>query len=364
MHTADHSQHTKVRLAVIGAGLAGKKHIALIRQSPLCRLVCIVDPDAGARQLAQQLSVNWYPSVEMMCSKETVDGAIVATPNQFHLENGLLLIEQKIPTLVEKPLASDVTGARQLVTVADAAEVPLLVGHHRRHNPLVQKAKTMIDEGMIGQPVSLSMTCWLMKPDEYYQADWRTKKGAGPIYINLSHDLDLARYFLGDVRKVMAMQSSTTRKFEVEDTAIILLEFTSGALGTINLSDTIVSPWSWELSSSENPDYPTTTEHAYMIGGSKGALAIPNLSLWAPEDKPSWWASIKQIKPVYDFASPLAMQIEQFVTVIEGRQPPLVSGADGLASLVLVEAVKTAAETGQTVWLKDFDQASNSADKE
>ncbi len=354
MQNAEHTQRPKARLAVIGAGLVGKKHIALIRQSPVCRLVCIVDPDEGARRLAEQLAVNWYPSVAQLCAEEGVDGAIVATPNQFHVDHGLLLIEAGIPVLIEKPLASDLTGARQLVAAAEAAKVALLTGHHRRHNPLIQKAKAMIDEGHIGRTVSLSMTCWLMKPEDYYQADWRTKKGAGPIYINLIHDLDLARYFLGDVKKVMAMQSSATRGFEVEDSAVILLEFVNGALGTINLSDTIVSPWSWELSSGENADYPTTTEHAYMIGGTAGALAVPNLSLWAAESKPSWWQPIKQVKPVYGSADPLVRQIEQFVDVIAGNQAPLVNGADGLASLVLIEAVKQAAETGQTVYLDEF----------
>ncbi len=354
MQDAERTPRTKTRLAVIGAGLVGKKHIALIRQSPICRLVCIVDPDEGARKLAEDLSVHWYPSVDKMCAEEMVDGAIVATPNQFHVEHGLRLIDHGVPVLIEKPLASDVAGARQLVAAAEAAKVPLLTGHHRRHNPLIQKAKAMIDDGQIGRPVSLSMTCWLMKPEAYYEADWRTKKGAGPIYINLIHDLDLARHFLGDVKKVMAMQSSATRGFEVEDTAVILLEFVNGALGTINLSDTIVSPWSWELSSAENADYPTTTEHAYMIGGSTGALAVPNLSLWAAEDKPSWWQPIKQVKPVYGSADPLVRQIEQFVAVITENEAPLVNGADGLASLILIEAVKRAAETGETVYLDDF----------
>ena len=349
MGQTDRRIDNKVRLAVVGAGLVGTKHIALIRQSPICKLVCIVDPEDRARQLAAELGVDWFASVQDMCGPTEVDGAIVATPNQFHVEHGLRLIGNRIPVLVEKPLASDVASARQLVNAATAADIPLLTGHHRRHNPLIQKAKAMIKDGQIGRPVSLSMTCWLMKPNPYFESEWRTKTGAGPIYINLIHDLDLARYFLGDVKQVMAMQSSATRGFEVEDTAVILLEFVNGALGTINLSDTITSPWSWELSSGENHDYPTTTEHAYMIGGSAGSLAVPNLSLWAAEQAPSWWEPIKQVKPVYQAADPLVRQIEQFVGVIRGQQSPLVTGADGLASLILVEAVKRAAETGQAV---------------
>jgi predicted dehydrogenase len=350
---AERKADNKAKLAVIGAGLVGKKHIALIRQSPICRLFCVVDPADKARQLAAEIGVDWFSSVQDMCSQTKIDGAIVATPNQFHVDHGLLLISNGIPLLMEKPLASDVAGACQLVNAATAANIPLLTGHHRRHNPLIQKAKDMIEDGQIGRPVSLSMTCWLMKPDPYFEAEWRTKKGAGPIYINLIHDLDLARHFLGDVKQVMAMQSSATRGFEVEDTAVILLKFVNGALGTINLSDTITSPWSWELSSGENHDYPTTTEYAYMVGGSAGSLAVPNLSLWAAEQTPSWWEPIKQVKPVYQAADPLVRQLEQFVGVVNGQQSPLVTGADGLASLILVEAVKRAAETGQTVQVAD-----------
>lgn len=72
-----------------------------------------------------------------MCAEEMVDGAIVATPNQFHVEHGLRLIDHGVPVLIEKPLASDVAGARKLVVAAEAAKVPLLTGHHRRHNPLI-----------------------------------------------------------------------------------------------------------------------------------------------------------------------------------------------------------------------------------
>ncbi|MEC7208827.1 MAG: hypothetical protein VXW11_07080, partial [Pseudomonadota bacterium] len=62
MQHAEHTQRPKARLAVIGAGLVGKKHIALIRQSPVCRLVCIVDPDEGARRLAEQLAHGEQPA--------------------------------------------------------------------------------------------------------------------------------------------------------------------------------------------------------------------------------------------------------------------------------------------------------------
>ena len=150
----------------------------------------------------------------------------------------------------------------------------------------------------------------------------------------------------------MAMQSSATRGFEVEDSAVILLEFVNGALGTINLSDTIVSPWSWELTSGENADYPTTTEHAYMIGGSAGA-AVPNLS-YGRQRANRAGQPINRSSLSMGLLTRWSGKLNNLLMLLPGNQAPLVNGADGLASLVLIEAVKQAAETGQTVYLDEF----------
>ena len=69
-------------------------------------------------------------------------------------------------------------------------------------------------------------TCWFYKPDHYFNsAPWRKQKGAGPIYVNLIHDIDLLRYFCGDVRSVFAYGVPSKRGYENEDVASILLKF-------------------------------------------------------------------------------------------------------------------------------------------
>ena len=85
--------------------------------------------------------------------------------------------------------------------------------------------------------------------------------------VNAIHDMDLLRFLCGDVVTVQAMASNSVRGFENEDTAVVLLKFDSGALGTMNISDTITSPTSWELSSGENSDFAVTQESCYWIGG-------------------------------------------------------------------------------------------------
>lgn len=337
------------RLAVIGAGLIGKSHVDRVKRSPRAKLVAIADPMPDAKHFSLAQNVQHFETLSALHENCQIDGAILATPNHLHLEQARFLVEHDIPVLIEKPIADSVEDAAAFVSWAESRNAKILVGHHRRHNPLIKKAKQLIDEGEIGKILSLSMTTWLYKPDSYFDTVWRTQKGAGPIYINLIHDIDLARYFCGEVSEIYAMESHQARGYEVEDTAAIMLKFANGVLGTMTISDSIVGPWSWEHTAHENPAYPHTQQHAYQIGGSKGSLGVPNLALWQAKEQPSWWKPFSMTTPIYPQEDPLVLQLEHFCDMIEHDLPPVVSAADGLAALRLIEAVKQSAARAAAV---------------
>jgi predicted dehydrogenase len=196
------------------------------------------------------------------------------------------------------------------------------------------------------------VTCWFYKPDDYFEAaPWRKKAGAGPISVNLVHDVDLMRHFLGEVITVQAQMAPSLRGFENEDLAAAVLRFESGAVCTITVSDSVVSPWSWELTSREYPIYPATNESCYLIGGSEGALSIPDMRLWQHEGGTSWWNPITATAMPVSSSDPLINQIAHFEQVIRGATEPLVTGEEGLKTLSVVEAIQVAAQTQQTVTL-------------
>jgi len=342
-----------VRLSVMGAGLIGKRHIEHILAWPEAMLSSIVDPAPAARELAVSLKVDWFPSFQDMLSGNRPEGVVVATPNQMHVANGMDCVAARIPALIEKPLADDVVAAHALVEASERAGVPLLTGHHRRHKPMIQRAKAEIDRGRLGQIVSVHGMFWLIKPDDYFDVAWRREKGAGPVFLNLIHDVDLLRYLCGDIVAVQAAQSNRLRGNEVEETAVILLHFASGALGTVNVSDTIQSPWSWEFTAGENSAYGHTQESCYQIGGTRASLAIPQLDLWHHPSKASWWAPIERERLSYENEDPLALQIANFCGVIRGTVDPVVSGREGLKTLTVIDAVKRAAETGDFVSVRN-----------
>jgi len=340
-----------VRLAVMGAGLIGKRHAMHVHASDEAELACVIDPTPAGEAVAREFGSIWARDLDEALQKARPEGMIVATPNQIHMQNGLDCIAAGIPALVEKPLCDNVADAERLVLAAEAAGVVLLTGHHRRHNLLMQKAREIIDSGAIGTPIVANAMFWLHKPDDYFDVAWRREKGAGPVFLNLIHDVDNLRYLLGDVVAVTARESNAVRGNAVEETAVILLEFASGALATASVCDSTVAPWSWEMTTGENPAYPRSDEHCYLIGGTHGSLALPSLDLRTAQGARSWYSPFNLQRPGIPNEDPLARQVTQFARVIRGQEPPLVSGREGLETLRVIEAVKRSAASGGRVTL-------------
>lgn len=344
-----------ISLAVVGAGLIGRRHIDAIQQSPHVELAAIVDREDSARDLASKLSVNFFDSIQELFKHCKVDGAILSTPTPLHVEQGTQCIKALCPVLIEKPISVNSMEALALVHRGEEYGVPVLVGHHRRHNPLIQKARAVIASGEIGDIRGAQGTCWLHKPDDYFEvAPWRKKKGAGPISVNLVHDVDVMRFLLGDVVRVQAAAAESSRGFENEDVASAVLTFADGVIGTLSVSDSIVAPWSWELTARENPAYPVTNQNCLMIGGSKGSLSVPDLTVWTYQGKRSWWEPISATHSPQLFSDPLVNQITHFADVIAGETKPLISAHEGMKTLQVVEAIQQSASRQQTVEIEDL----------
>jgi len=342
----------KIKLAVAGAGLIGKRHIDSILNGNNTSVCAIVDPSKAAKEYASDLEIPYYTSLEEMFKNIQPDGVIIATPNKLHVENGFVCLENNCAMLIEKPIATSSKEAQPLVDAAKEKKIPILVGHHRRHNPLMKKAKQLIDEEKLGNIRAIQATCWLYKPDDYFEeAPWRKLEGAGPISVNLAHDIDLIRYLCGDVESVQTQTTKSIRGYANEDVAAILLRFKNGIVGTVTVSDMIVSPWSWELTAGENSAYPATNESCYLVGGSEGSLSLPDLRLWRFDGEKSWWNPISSTHTPRENSDPLINQINHFAKVIKQEESALVSGLEGLKTLAVIEAIEISSKNQEIVYL-------------
>ena len=341
-----------VRIAVAGLGLIGRAHARLVRDCPGTRLAAIVDPRDEAREAAANLGAPWHPDLDALLATDRPDGVVLATPNALHVAGALACIAAGIPVLVEKPLADDVAGARRIAEAARAAGVPVLVGHHRRHSPLMARAREIVASGRLGRITAVNGLCWFRKPDAYFEAaPWRREPGGGVVLINLVHVVDDLRNLCGDVAEVQAVASSAARGFPVEDTAAVILRFANGALGTLSISDAVTAPWSWEMTSGENPAYPRTSEACYLLGGTEGSLSVPRLEVWRHGDERAWFGPLTTQRAIAPDTDPLGLQVLHFRDVVRGARP-LIDADEGAKTLETTLAVlAAAAQAGQPVFI-------------
>ncbi|WP_434287772.1 Gfo/Idh/MocA family protein [Celeribacter sp. SCSIO 80788] len=333
-------KHT--RIAVIGGGAIGRTHAVAIRDYAGTELAGIVDPFETGKALAAEMDSPHFTKFEDL--PDDIDGVVIATPNALHVPQATALIEAGIPVLVEKPLGENAAACADLVALSKRTGVPGLVGHHRRHNPIVQAAKQAVDQGRFGTLVSGTIAATLAKPDSYFTVDWRREKGAGgPILINLIHEIDLVRHLFGEITEVFALASNRQRGFDVEDTAAVMLKLTGGGLITISLTDAGVGPWCWDTTAGENPArFPAMPAVSHMFSGTKAGMSLPDLAFWTHDGARDW--TVPQVNTPLETApqDSYIEQIRHFAAVIHGRETPRITLEDGAANIAVIEAIRHA----------------------
>nr|WP_319527281.1 Gfo/Idh/MocA family oxidoreductase [Pseudomonas laurentiana] len=338
-----------LRIALIGAGVMGRQHYQHLRTLDQAQLCAVADPNESAAEFAAECGVGYYADYRKMLDLARPEAVIVANPNALHVSTALDCLAAGVPVLLEKPVGVQVEEVRELVAASKATGVPVLVGHHRRHNPLIARAHEVITRGALGRLTTVTALWQLRKPDSYFDIPWRREAGAGMLLINLIHDLDLLRYLCGEVRQVQAVTSNAVRGFGNEDCAAVLLQFDNGALGSLTGSDAVAAPWSWELDSGENPIYPRQADQpCYLLAGTAGALSIPQLKRWHyAEAGEGWHQPLQQVQESFAADEALRLQLQHFIQVARGQAQPLVSAADAGRTLALIEAIREAARTGR-----------------
>jgi predicted dehydrogenase len=340
-----------LRLLLAGAGSIGRAHAERVRAGAEFELAGIADPSATGATYAASLGVPHWPELDAALDALKPDGVILATPNTLHVPGALACVARGTPVLIEKPVGDTLEQAIQLVDAVERSDVPVLVGHHRRHSAVMAAARDVIAAGELGRLVAVQGSALFHKPARYFsEAPWRRQQGAGPILINMVHEVDNLRMLAGEIAEVQTIASNARRGHEVEDTVSIALRFANGALGSFLLSDTAASTRSWEQTSGENPAYARDAREAcYLVSGERGTLAVPTLRLQTVVGAPSWVEPMAERTLVAPPVDPLQRQLRHFAAVIRRTEAPLVSVRDATRTLQVTLAIAQAAASGRPV---------------
>jgi predicted dehydrogenase len=204
--------------------------------------------------------------------------------------------------------------------------------------------------------VGVSILWTILKPPDYFGAEWRTRRktGGGPLLINAIHTIDDLRYMTQlEVMRVYAETSNRTRGLEVEDTASISLYLRGGTLATIFLSDCTPSIWSYEATTApwENPFFHYSPADCYHFFGTKGALTLPQMQYvhYSALAKQGWQFPIQIDRLGVQPTNPLRLEMSHFCRVVRKEELPRITAVDARRTLETLLAVIRSSDLKQPV---------------
>jgi predicted dehydrogenase len=363
----------RTTITILGAaGLIGRKHVNHVRANPESQLHSIVDPTPDGAQLAKDLDVPVFASLESLLASfptSKPDAAIIATPSHLHVAQALQLLPHGIHLLIEKPICVDAAASAVLrAAAAQPGAGSVLAGYHRRCNPYVAALKALLDAGSLGRVVAVQGTWAARKPAAYFaQAPWRTRRGAGgTLLTNMSHEVDLLRHLFGELTRVYVELGPALRGHEVDETGAVTLRFASGVVGTFVFSDTALSPYSFEGATGENQMLvPQSGEDVYRVMGTKGSVEMPSFKLYHydGEGEGNWThrlavdtkLSPDQNREQFEYSfenSPFTKRLDHWLRVIRDGEQPNCTLDDGIMATLVIQALVESAETSSPVDIK------------
>lgn len=340
-------------IAILGCGKVAHLHAKAIQNLPNARLAGVWSRSINtAKNFADQYKVPFYTEIEKLVKEQEIDLAIVCTPHPFHLEPVLKAASAGANILVEKPLASTLEDSDKIIEACKNAGVKLGVISQRRWYEPVKRVKEAIDAGKIGKPVfgTINMLGWRDK--NYYDSDeWRgtwKMEGGGVLVNQAPHQLDLFLWFMGEIDEVFGLWKNLNHPYiEVEDTAVAIVKFKSGAIGNIIVSNS-QKPGIYgkvHVHGENGASVGVQTDGGAMfIAGMSGILEPPVNDIWSvpgEEKMLEQWkvedsAHFNKIDPMVFY---MERQIEDFLNAIQNNTQPLVSGEDGRRTVELFTAI-------------------------
>ena len=253
----------KVKFAIIGCGRIAQRHAEHIYNKGILIAVCDINKEK-ADLLAEKYKATPYYAIEnLLANEKEINTIAICSPNGLHAKHSILCLNAGFNVLCEKPMAITVKECGEMIQASEKSNKRLFAIKQNRYNPPVVAVKELIDNGKLGKINSVQLSCFWNRDPEYYKNSWKgtLNLDGGTLFTQFSHFIDLLYWLVGDVEKADAITANFDHKeiIEFEDTGVVILQFTNGAIGTINY--TVNS-------------YKKNMEGSLTIFGEKGTVKI------------------------------------------------------------------------------------------
>jgi myo-inositol 2-dehydrogenase / D-chiro-inositol 1-dehydrogenase len=326
------------KLCLLGAGRIGRVHAENVVASAGAELALVVDRDeAAARELSAKTGAKVASDAEAAL-RSGVDGVLIATSTDTHVELIELAVSCGVPVFCEKPVDLDLAKVEACLKTVREKGVPLMMGFNRRFDPSFAALKRRLDEGEVGTLELLRVTSRDPAPPPLAYA----KVSGGLFRDMMIHDFDTARWLLGEEPVELYATGSCLVEPALGalgdvDTAVVVLKTAKGVVCTIDNSRRAVYGYDQRIEAlgsggmllADNPT-PTTVRRA-----DKAAVI---------SDKPPWFFLER-------YAEAYRAELAAFLAVLDGEAPP-VTGEDGRRALLLAEAANRSLQERRAVALE------------
>jgi UDP-N-acetyl-2-amino-2-deoxyglucuronate dehydrogenase len=336
-----------IHVGILGAGNISDTHARAAASIPGVAVSAVYGANAEkTARLAASHRAAAYRDLDAFLAHRPLDIVAIGSPSGLHGEQIAAAAARGLHVLVEKPLEITLERVDEAIRAVERAGITLGVFFQDRATPDLVALKQAIDGGQLGRPILATADVKWYRPAEYYsKSRWRgtwALDGGGALMNQGIHTVDLLLWLLGDARRVYGRATTALHKIEVEDTAVAVLEFASGAVATL------------EATTAAYPGYNRRVE----ITGTSGTVAIEgsrvtrqDLASGAETDargntEPAGQAASS---PVVADATPHRRVFEDFIAALSRGGQPRCSAREGRRSVAVVRAIYESSRTGEPV---------------
>ena len=332
-----------VRVGVIGVGRIGRMHATLLERQVPGASVSVVHDAVGdvARDVADELGLPAVSEVDEVLAADDVDAVAICSPTDTHADLIVATARAGKAIFCEKPVSLDLAEVDRALAAVEAAGVPFQIGFNRRFDPAHASVAAAVADGAIGQPqlVRISSRDPAPPPLAYVRT-------SGGIFLDMTiHDFDMARFVTGSevlevfARGAVMIEPELTELGDV-DTAVITLVHENGCLTTIDNSRQSVYGYdqrvevfgSAGMAASDNP-----RAHSGFVRTADGTRSATLPYFYLERYTPSY-----------------LHEWESFVRAVASGSPPVVSGPDARAPLVIGLAAWRSLREGRPVRIEEM----------
>jgi predicted dehydrogenase len=309
-----------MRFGLIGAGGIAQSYVLAFQKRRTAELVGICDINLqAAKDTAEKVGAQAFDDYMAMCNVVQPDAVIVCTPPTTHEEICVELLRSGHHVLCEKPLSISSDSAARMIETSNITGNKFTMASKFRYVHDVIKARELVNSGAIGD-IILFENAFTSVVDMSNR--WNSNpnySGGGVLIDNGTHSVDIMRYFLGPVVELQVIEGRRVQNLQVEDTVRVFVRSEEDVMGSIDLS------WSMQK---EQPWY-------ISLYGSKGTILVGwGESKYRLQSETDW----NVFGTGYDKVQAFCSQIENFAAHIRGEEELLITSADGLASVQVIEA--------------------------